>query len=364
MDVLDPRDPDPQVRRQVAIWLAIQQRFALRPQALPHALREASEAFEVPDLAQLRLPPLSPARVTEACRQLARVGARLVPIASPLYPLRLRRLEDPPPVLVVRGNPALLHARCVAVVGSRAATAYGRSVAREWAGCWARAGLVIVSGLARGVDAAAHEGALQAGGATVAFLACGCERIYPPEHRGLAERVIGQGSLVTELPLGTPPRAPYFPLRNRLISAVSEAVVVVEGRVRSGTLWTARHAAVQGVDVYAVPGPVRAPTSAGPHALLRDGARPLTRASDLLADLGLEPVPEPEAVPLRAAAAEEGPLAEAALATLLSEGPATRDALARHLGVSPGALALALLPLELAGRVALDRDGRLTRVEE
>jgi len=357
MDALDPRDPDPRVQRQLAAWLSIQHHFALRPQALPQSLREVGEGPLAPALARLRLPLLSPARVARALETLSSAGARLVPIASPLYPLRLRRLEDPPPVLVMRGNPALLHARCIAVVGARAATAYGRSVAREWSGQWARAGLVVVSGLARGVDAEAHQGALQAGGATVAFLACGCERIYPPEHRELAERIVAQGALVAELPVGTPPRAPYFPLRNRLISAASEAVVVIEARVQSGTLWTARHAANQGVDVYAVPGPVRAPTSGGPHALLRDGARPLTCASDLLEDLGLEPVPGPTQGP----SAAPDPLTAAILAALAEE-PATRDALARRLGAAPGALALALLPLELDGRVALDRDGRLHRV--
>ncbi len=218
-------------------------------------------------------------------RKLARIRARLLPFSSDAYPERLRRLVDAPPLLVVRGDPSVLRAPAVAIVGARAATHYGRTVARDLAATLARAGLVVVSGLAVGVDAAAHEGALEAGGLTVAFQACGPDRVYPAVHRRLADRIARAGAVVSELPPGTPPRSPHFPLRNRLISASSLAVVVVEARRRSGSLITARHAADQGVDVFAVPGPITAPTSQGPNRLIQDGAIPLLTPTDILEPL-------------------------------------------------------------------------------
>jgi DNA processing protein len=212
-----------------------------------------------------------------------------------------------------------------------------------------------VSGLARGIDAAAHEGALEAGGATLAFQACGPERVYPPAHRRLAERIAAQGAVVTEFPVGTPPLGPYFPLRNRLISALAEALVVVEGRERSGSLVTARLAADQSVPVFAVPGPIDSPTSAGPHALIRDGAHLLRDARDVLAELGIE-LAEP-AAPAPAPRSRD-PLVRAIVALLRRE-PLARDALAARLARSPAELAAPLLELELAGRVREDRDGSL-----
>jgi DNA processing protein len=280
---------------------------------------------------------------------------RALPLPSPAYPERIRRLADAPALLLVRGTPALLLARAVAIVGSRAATAYGLATARRLAFDLARAGLVIVSGLARGIDAAAHEGALEAGGATLAFQACGPERVYPASHRRLAERIAARGAVLTEFPVGTPPLAAYFPLRNRLISALPEAVVVVEARERSGSLVTARLAADQSVPVLAVPGPVDAPTSAGPHALLRDGARLVRDARDVLVELGIE---APEVPAAARAPPSPDPVLREILAALRRE-PLARDALAERLARTPAELAAPLLELELAGRVREDRDGSL-----
>jgi DNA processing protein len=249
--------------------------------------------------------------------------------------------------------PALLLARAVAIVGSRAPTEPGRATARRLAFDLARAGLVVVSGLAHGIDAAAHEGALAAGGATVAFQACGPERIYPAAHRRLAERIAAQGAVVTELPPGTPPLPAYFPLRNRLISALSEAVIVVEARERSGSLVTARCAADQGVDVWAVPGPLDSPTHAGTNRLIQDGAGLLIEAADVLEGLGIA-----RPAPRRDDAAPAGPLARALLAALRGGGLA-RDELPAALGRPAAEVSAALLELELAGRVREDRDGRL-----
>lgn len=358
MLALDPRDPDPGLRRQLLAWLALQQVYALRPEELPRD--RLSAAVDLLDPEALGVRPPAPSTAERWLRRLAAAHVRIVPIASALYPERLYRLGDAPPVLAVRGNPALLRARCVAIVGARAASAYGRGVARAIGARLAAAGLVVVSGLARGVDAAAHEGALEAG-ATVAFQACGPDRLYPPEHRRLAGRIAARGAVVSELPLGTPPRPAYFPLRNRLIAGLAEAVVVVEARERSGSLVTARHAAEQGTDVYAVPGPITAPTSRGPHRLLRDGAIPLTAPDDLLDDLGLRPArgagdPGAGADPPGEAPADS--LARAVLAAL-REAPLTRDELAQRLRSSAGALTAALSRLELEGRLTEDRDGRL-----
>jgi DNA processing protein len=358
LDVLDARDRDPGARARLLGWLAVQRAFALAPQAIPAALREV-EALAP----WLRLPGVAPVPAGEGERllaTLARLGVCAVPIASPLYPARLRRLPDAPALLLVRGTAALLCVRAVAIVGARAATAYGLATARRLAFDLARAGLAVVSGLARGIDAAAHEGALEAGGATLAFQACGPDRVYPPAHRRLAERIAAQGAVLTEFPPGTPPLAAYFPLRNRLIGALPEAVVVVEGRERSGSLVTARLAADQGVDVLAVPGPVDSPISAGPHALVRDGAQLVRDFRDVLEALGID---APAAPPPARAPLPGDPLLRAILRVLRRE-PLTRDALAQRLARPPAALAAPLLELELAGRLREDRDGSLRVLRE
>jgi DNA processing protein len=297
------------------------------------------------------VPPPAADALEAALRTLARAGAVAVPFPSPAYPPRLATLADPPPLLLVRGEVAALAGPAVAIVGSRAASAYGIAAARSLAAGLAQAGIVVVSGLARGIDAAAHRAALEAGGRTVAVQACGPELVYPPEHRALAGRIAAQGALVSELPPGSPPLAQHFPLRNRLISGLSDALVVVEARERSGSLISARHALDQGIDVLAVPGPIDSPTSAGTNRLLRDGAAPALGPEDVLEALG-------RAAPQGERAAAESEPADPVLAALRHE-PATRDELARRLALEPERLALALLEHELEGRVVEDRDGRL-----
>jgi len=352
VDVLDARERA--CREPLLAWLALQRRYALCPMKLPEALRHVSVATAPGAPAAV-----APLRGAEAERQLAllaRHAVQAVPITSPAYPERLRRLPDAPALLLVLGTPALLLVRAVAIVGARAPTAYGLATARRLAFELARAGLAVVSGLARGIDAAAHEGALEAGGATIAFQACGPERVYPAQHRALAGRIRARGAVVTEFPVGTPPLAAYFPLRNRLISGLAEAVIVVEARERSGSLLTARCAADQGVDVWAVPGPLDAPTSAGPNRLIQRGAGTLIESADVLRGLGIEVQRPPEDAP--DAQRPQGALARAILRAL-RHSPLPRDALASALESSPAALAAALLELELAGRVREDRDGRL-----
>jgi len=230
-------------------------------------------------------------------------GVRPVPLGHPDYPARLAAIPDPPPLLYLRGELTPADADAVAIVGSRACTAYGRRVAERLAAGLARAGRTVVSGLARGIDGAAHRGALEAGGRTVAVLAGGLSRIYPPEHADLADGVAGRGCLVSETPMTVAPQPGMFPARNRVISGLSRAVIVVEAGERSGALITVEHAAEQGREVFAVPGPVDSPASAGCLELLRTGAKLVRSAEDVIDDLrGIAP-PEPPAAAGRPAAA-------------------------------------------------------------
>lgn len=350
-DLLDPSDAGPFARAELAAWLALQRDLAFHPVEAALALAADAPAL----VARYR-----GGATDEAARAaLARVGAIGVPWTSPRYPERLRRLSDAPPLLWVQGSVEALSQPAVAIVGARAASAYGRIVARALGAALARAGLAVVSGLALGIDAEAHEGALEAAGVSVAVQGCGPERVYPREHEGLARRLAARGALATEFPPGAPPRAHQFPLRNRLISALARAVVVVEARERSGSLSTARHAADQGVDVLAVPGPIDAPTSRGPNRLLRDGARPLLEVRDVFEAIGFVPRPAPAVA--SGVAPDVSPLARAVLACLGDVG-LDRDALCRKLGRAPAVLAAALLELELADLVRYDRDGRLRLV--
>jgi DNA processing protein len=211
---------------------------------------------------------------------------KIVPLGSPEYPRALEEIPDPPGVLFVRGTLESRDALSIALVGSRHATRYGLTTAERLAGSLARAGLTVISGLARGIDAAAHRGALQAGGRTLAILGSGVLNIYPPEHAELAGQVIAQGAVVGEAPVRSPPLSGAFPQRNRLISGMSLGVVVVEAALQSGALITARHAVEQGRDVFAVPGQVDSRTSRGCHRLIRDGAKLVETADDVLEELG------------------------------------------------------------------------------
>ncbi len=202
------------------------------------------------------------------------------------YPRLLLEIHDPPGVLFVQGQIRHEDALAIAIVGSRHATHYGLAQAERLAGSLARAGLTIVSGLARGIDAAAHRGALSAGGRTIAVLGSGLLNIYPPEHRGLAEQVAAAGALVSEAPPHSPPMAGAFPQRNRIISGLSLGVIVVEAGTRSGALISARHAMEQGREVFAVPGRVDNRLAQGCHRLIRDGAKLVETADDVLEELG------------------------------------------------------------------------------
>ncbi|MBN1394039.1 MAG: DNA-processing protein DprA [Pirellulales bacterium] len=226
----------------------------------------------------------------ELCRKR---GIDILAETDSRYPRSLKEIHDPPGALFVRGELRADDALAVAVVGTRHGTQYGLRTAGRLAGALAQAGLTVVSGLARGIDSAAHRGALAAGGRTIAVLASGVMNIYPPEHDKLAEEIIGNGALVSESPPGTEPVAGLFPQRNRLISGLSLGVIVVEAADRSGALITARHAMEQGREVFAVPGNADSRSSRGCHRLIRDGAKLVETADDVLEELG----PLVEAVP-------------------------------------------------------------------
>lgn len=225
------------------------------------------------------------AQAAQARARAAALGVELVTCADESYPPALLHLPDPPMVLWVAGGTSALSAAAVAVVGSRNASPIGLETARRLAKGLASAGLVVVSGLARGIDGAAHRGALQGGGATVGVLGCGLDIAYPRQHQQLAVDVRSQGCLVSELPPGTPPLPRHFPLRNRIISGLSRAVVVVEASEHSGSLITARMALEQGRDVLAVPGNVVSGCHRGCHALIKDGARLVETVEDILEEI-------------------------------------------------------------------------------
>jgi DNA processing protein len=266
---------------------------------------------------------------------------------DPAFPILLGAIHDPPPQLYVRGSAPVdsLSRPAVAVVGARGCSSYGRSVARSLARELAAAGLVVVSGLARGIDGEAHRGALDAGGTTVAVLGCGIDRDYPAAHAELARRIRETGLVVSEYEAGVEPAPWRFPARNRIIAGLSRATVVVEARERSGALITADFALEEGRDVLAVPGEVTNALSAGTNALLRLGATPVTCAGDVLELFDLEPVRRPVA-PL-------GPVADALLSRLRSSS-LTADELVRATGIDPGDGSAALVELELAGQVTLE----------
>ncbi len=245
------------------------------------------EASFASALRRLRVNPDGPLRgkAEEALERMARRGYRLLVLGEPDYPPLLAAIPDPPIVLTLRGELLREDALGLSIVGSRRATPYGRDTARRLSRDLASFGLTIVSGLARGIDAAGHEGALQASGRTLAVLGSGLDNLYPPEHRKLAERIAERGALLSELDLDEPPHSRNFPRRNRIITGLTLGTLVVEAAAKSGSLISARLALDQNREVFAVPGPVGSPGSEGVHALLRDGARLVTRAEDVLEEL-------------------------------------------------------------------------------
>lgn len=279
--------------------------------------------------------------------KVERAGVTLITMADDAYPRLLREISSPPLLLYVRGELTHSDEHAVAIVGTRRATPYGREVTRRLSQDFAQAGVTVVSGLARGIDAVAHQVTLDNGGRTIAVLGSGVDVIYPPEHRRLADEVVEQGALVSEFPLGTKPDAPNFPVRNRLISGLSLGVVVVEAPRRSGALITANFAADQGRTVYAVPGSILASASEGPIQLLRDGATLAASAEDVLSDLNLSTRQAEFQTRQMLPTSEE----EATLLQRLDGEPHHIDEIALETGMHISRLSALLLELQLKGFV-------------
>lgn len=291
---------------------------------------------------------------------LERAGTRVVAYGVRGYPSRLAQLYDPPVVLYLAGPVDPAEGRAVAVVGTRKATEYGRRVARELAAGLAGQGWTVVSGMARGIDGAAHRGALRAGGRTVGVLGSGLDHRFPWENRGLYAEMRQRGCLVSEFPPPEPPRAWLFPRRNRIIAALAEAVVVVQAGRRSGAMNTVDHALDLGRDVLAVPGPVGPQASAGVHRLLQEGAGLATGAEDVLRELGVAlpgPASWERAAPAGGGSAREASGAEA-VRRRLREGPALADELASATGLPPGPALALLSRLEVEGKIRALPGGR------
>ncbi|ATQ74267.1 DNA-protecting protein DprA [Massilia violaceinigra] len=291
---------------------------------------------------------------------LAQPDHHLLTPDDPAFPPLLRELAMPPLLLYAAGRVALLSAPAVAVVGSRNATGQGAANARAFASALSGAGLTIVSGLALGIDAAAHDGGLRGPGSTVAVTGTGADRIYPRRNEELARRIAEEGCIVSEYPLGTGPSPGNFPRRNRLISGMCCAVLVVEAAAGSGSLITARLAAEQGRDVFAIPGSIHSPLSKGCHSLIRDGATLVDCVDDILIPLQVAPLATLDVAAPETAIRDAGQLA---LLDALAYEPSGADALAALTGSDPGTLAGQLLALELAGHLERLPGGLFQRVK-
>jgi DNA processing protein len=338
-------------------------RAMLRQFGLPHLVL----ARKPSDLATHAAPSVLEALHSETVRRsvatalawLELPGNALVTLADATYPRLLLEIADPPPLLYARGRVELLQRAALAVVGSRNATAQGAANAESFAKALSASGLTIVSGLALGIDAAAHRGGLSGPGSTIAVLGTGIDVTYPRGNAALAGEIAERGLLVSEFPLGTGALASNFPRRNRLISGVAQGTLVVEAALASGSLITARSAAEQGREVFAIPGSIHSPVSKGCHALIKSGAKLVEAAEDVLAELGgfrasgsastVQPMPGTE---------------NAGLLQHMGHDPVDIDALCVRAGMSAEQVSSELLRLELAGRVAALPGGLFQRLEK
>jgi DNA processing protein len=274
-------------------------------------------------------------------------GIKILTWEDETYPQRLKEIDQPPPVLYIRGDYLPDDLFAVAIVGTRRVTPYGRQITEELAAYLATNGITVISGLARGVDAIAHQTAVRAGGRTIGVLGSGVDKIYPPEHRGLAEKMMAQGAIVSDYAPGTPPDAANFPPRNRIISGLSLAVVVIEAGETSGALITAEFAAEQGREVFAVPGSILAPQSKGTNKLIQNGALPLLSVNDLMQALDLTRMGEHKAA-RKAIPSDE---TEARLMSVLREEPLHVDEIRNQTDIPIEKVSATLALMELKGMV-------------
>jgi DNA processing protein len=305
-----------------------------------------------------------PTRVQAELDWLAQPDCSVVALSDPDYPPLLRQINDPPPLLFVRGARAFLTQPQIALVGSRNPTSGGCENAHEFARALGQAGLVITSGMALGIDACAHRGALDAGGATVAVAATGLDRVYPARHRDLAHAIAERGAIVSEFPLGSPPRRDHFPRRNRIISGMSVGVVVVEAALQSGSLITARLGGEQGREIFAIPGSIHSPLARGCHALIKQGAKLVETARDILEELG--PLVQAQAatqneIPVTRSHANDN-VATQVLLDHIGHDPVDVDTLVERSGLTPEVISSMLLHMELHGLIETCPGGKIQRL--
>lgn len=374
---------NPATAAELAAWLRLTltpgignatQRALLKTFGLPEAIYAASPRALIAAVGEAAADALRrhdpQAEIEAALAWAAQPGQRLLTLADPDYPQSLFAVADPPPLLYVRGRSEFLARPMLAIVGSRNATAQGERDAEAFAKTLGEAGLTAVSGLALGIDAAAHRGGLATAAGTVAVIGTGADRLYPARNEVLARAIVDNGAIVSEFPLGTSALAANFPRRNRLIAALGLGCLVVEAAPRSGSLITARLAAEAGREVFAMPGSIHSPLSRGCHQLIRQGAKLVESARDILEELRWTSAAAPLAGPLATstsgadekvgvgetaanepkAASEAMP--EAQILTLLGHAPCDLDTLAARSGLTPAHLLAILLPMELAGNVA------------
>ncbi|MGV2288511.1 DNA-processing protein DprA [Trinickia sp. YCB016] len=397
----------PMTDTELAAWL----RLAAARGLAPAALRALLDAFGLPEavlampfralaaivgdvIAQAVLaapPPGFAQQLADTTHWRAQPGNAIVTLSDPAYPPALLTMPDPPPLLYVKGRMDLLHAKSVAIVGSRNATPQGLEDAARFAQTLSDVGLTVVSGLAQGIDGAAHRGALAGRSSTIAVIGTGADIVYPAKHHALAHQIAVEGAILSEWPLGTPARSAHFPQRNRLIAGLSSGVLIVEAALRSGSLITARLANEMGRDVFAIPGSIHAPLSRGCHRIIKEGAKLVETAEEVLEELGIRVAAEssPQAAssgtrskrrtttasadgqstPTRAPTETRNTLppeldahAERLLAAL-GHAPATFDVLAARTEMENATLQSTLLQLELAGRLTALPGGRFARIE-
>ena len=359
----------------MACWLALHRTSGVGPITITRLLEQFSDpeaifanissANGVSDKVKTNLSKPDWARVEEDLVWLSRPDRHAITLHDPRYPTLLKNIPDPPSILFVHGDADLLSQWQIALVGSRNPTASGRDTAFDFARFLAEGGLTITSGLALGIDAAAHKGALAAQGKTVAVLGTGLDRVYPAKHRELAHEIASTGALVSEFPLGTSPRAENFPRRNRIISGLSLGTLVVEAALRSGSLITARMAIEQGREVFAIPGSIHNPLVRGCHRLIREGAKLVETATDILEELGA--LAGVEATTKMISAQETDHKLELdsdyqLLFGSLGYDPIAIDVLIERCGLTAEAVSSMLLLLELQGQVESLPGGRYVRV--
>ncbi|HSH07405.1 MAG TPA: DNA-processing protein DprA [Burkholderiales bacterium] len=339
---------------------ALLTRYGLPEQVLAAPHRELVSVVPASALEALESNALD-AAVERALAWSQQPGCAIVTLGDAAYPSRLLETSDPPSLLYIRGNPDVLRRPSLAIVGSRNATAQGARNAERFARAFSDAGLSIVSGLALGIDGAAHRGALEGRGSTAAVLGTGVDIVYPARHVDLAEAIAAHGALVSEFPLATQPAAGHFPRRNRLISGLTLGCLVVEAALESGSLITARAALEQGREVFAIPGSIHSPLSKGCHALIKSGAKLVESAEDVLSELSAllpRSVAARSTAPLASPDAPQDPL----LLKLMGDDPVDVEALRARTGWPAERITAELLQLELAGRVETLAGGLFQRL--